>query len=42
MLSIFPIPAFQDNYIWTLVDHSHKQAIVVDPGDAIPVLAFFE
>ncbi len=38
MLSIFPIPAFRDNYIWTLHDGSH--AIVVDPGDADPVRAW--
>lgn len=33
---IIPIPAFQDNYIW-LIHNGHK-AIVVDPGDATPVL----
>lgn len=38
--SIFPIPAFTDNYIWVWVDEVKKQAIVVDPGDATPVLAF--
>jgi hydroxyacylglutathione hydrolase len=35
-IQIIPIPAFQDNYIW-LVHNGHK-AIVVDPGDANPVL----
>ena len=40
MLSIFSIPAFNDNYIWVLVDDIKKQAIVIDPGDATPVLAF--
>lgn len=35
---ITPIPAFNDNYIWTL--HQTNQAVVVDPGDAAPVLAF--
>lgn len=33
-----PLPAFEDNYIWTLSDTSGR-AIVVDPGDAGPVLA---
>src|SRR3990167_2729715 len=42
MFSIFPIPAFNDNYIWALVDDNKKQAIIVDPGDAAPVLAFLE
>ena len=37
MVSITPIPAFTDNYIWLLHDHSH--AVVVDPGSAAPVLA---
>ena len=32
MLSIFPIPAFTDNYIWCL--HNNETAVVVDPGDA--------
>lgn len=42
MFSIYPIPAFNDNYIWTLVGESHKRAIVVDPGDVAPVLAFLK
>jgi hydroxyacylglutathione hydrolase len=39
MLEIVPLPAFQDNYIWTLRDADRKtrQAAVVDPGDARPV-----
>lgn len=35
-LQIIPIPAFKDNYIWLI--HNGNQAIVVDPGDAMPVL----
>ena len=35
MLEIVPLPAFQDNYIWTLRDG--KNAAVVDPGEARPV-----
>jgi hydroxyacylglutathione hydrolase len=35
-LQIIPISAFEDNYIWLL--HNGKQAIVVDPGDATPVI----
>ncbi|TXS95815.1 hydroxyacylglutathione hydrolase [Parahaliea maris] len=35
MLSISPIPAFNDNYIWLLDNGS--EAVVVDPGDAAPV-----
>ncbi|MGH8029673.1 MAG: hydroxyacylglutathione hydrolase [Arenimonas sp.] len=36
-----PLPAFEDNYIWTLAN-DHDQAVVVDPGDAAPVLAAIE
>ena len=32
------LPAFDDNYIWTLEDDD-RRAIIVDPGDARPVLA---
>lgn len=31
-----PLPAFQDNYLWLL--HDGHRALVVDPGDARPVL----
>lgn len=33
-----PLPAFDDNYIWLLRDATGR-ALVVDPGDAAPVLA---
>jgi len=36
-MRLLPIPAFDDNYIWTVVDHEGR-ALVVDPGDAGPVL----
>jgi hydroxyacylglutathione hydrolase len=36
-MKLIPLPAFSDNYIWMLHDDSH--ALVVDPGDAKPVLA---
>ena len=37
MHELIPLPAFQDNYLWLL--HDGHDAIVVDPGDAAPVLA---
>lgn len=43
MLEIVPIPALTgtyDNYIW--IAHDGKQAVVVDPGDATPVLAYLQ
>lgn len=39
-MKLIPLPAFQDNYLWLL--HDGHRALVVDPGDAQPVLAFLE
>lgn len=36
-MKLLPLPAFQDNYLWLLQDG--QRALVVDPGDAEPVLA---
>lgn len=36
MRILHPIPAFTDNYIWAL--REGQQVLVVDPGDAAPVL----
>jgi hydroxyacylglutathione hydrolase len=38
MIAIIPIPAFADNYIWLL--RQGTTAVVVDPGDAAPVLTY--
>ena len=38
MLTLHPIPAFSDNYIWCL--HDDQTAYVVDPGQAQPVLDY--
>ncbi len=35
-MHLIPLPAFADNYIWLL--HNGRQALVVDPGDAEPVI----
>lgn len=40
MISIKPIPAFSDNYIWAISDEDENYYAVVDPGDAVPVLEF--
>jgi hydroxyacylglutathione hydrolase len=37
-VSIVPVAAFKDNYVWTLRNASH--AAVVDPGEARPVLDY--
>ena len=39
-LSIKPIKSFTDNYIWMI--KKSKDVVVVDPGDAIPVLNFLK
>ena len=39
-MSIIPIPAFADNYIWLIREGS--RAAVVDPGDAAPVVAYMD
>jgi hydroxyacylglutathione hydrolase len=37
-MRVVPIPAFRDNYIWCL--RRGSAAVVVDPGDAAPVLDY--
>ena len=37
-MNIIPLPAFRDNYIWLI--HDERHAVVVDPGDASPVLDY--
>ncbi len=38
MLSLRPLPALSDNYIWLLADAGAGTALVVDPGEAQPVV----
>jgi hydroxyacylglutathione hydrolase len=39
MLEIVAVPAFSDNYLWLVHDGDSGETAVVDPGDALPVLA---
>ena len=41
MIKLTAIPAFTDNYIWCY-QNSAGESIVVDPGDATPVLKAVE
>ncbi len=41
-MQIYPIKAFNDNYIWTLINKNNKQAIVIDPGQAAPVAEYMQ
>lgn len=38
MLTLVPLPAFDDNYIW--VWHDDRHAVAVDPGDPDPLIRF--
>jgi len=38
MLTVFPVPAFNDNYLWVI--HDGTTAIAIDPGDATPVINY--
>ena len=40
MLTLKPLPAFDDNYIWVLHDNQH--AIAIDPGDPAPLIAYLD
>ena len=42
MIDVIPIPTFRDNYIWCIVHRDKQHCILVDPGDAKPVLAHLE
>lgn len=39
---IVPVRAFNDNYIWMLINTERRLAAVVDPGDAAPVISTLE
>jgi hydroxyacylglutathione hydrolase len=40
MLTLTPLPAFEDNYIWVL--HDDRHAVAIDPGDPAPLIAFLD
>lgn len=42
MITVKPISAFTDNYIWAISDEEQAYFAIVDPGDAEPVLKFLE
>lgn len=42
MLTPVPIPALSDNYIWILKHPDAPAAVVVDPGEALPILDALE
>jgi hydroxyacylglutathione hydrolase len=42
MLTVIPIRAFKDNYIWLLVNSTNQHCAIIDPGDANPVIEYIE
>ncbi|MCU0840805.1 MAG: hydroxyacylglutathione hydrolase [Thiobacillaceae bacterium] len=38
MIEVLPVPALRDNYIWVI--HDGRHAVVVDPGESAPILAW--
>ena len=42
MTHIITVPALSDNYIWLICDEKKQYAIIVDPGDATPVIHALE
>ncbi|APX93170.1 hydroxyacylglutathione hydrolase [Halomonas sp. 1513] len=42
MLSVTPIPALSDNYIWLMRQDDTSRIAVVDPGEAAPVIELIE
>ncbi len=40
LLQVWPIPAFDDNYLWCI--HDGVSALLVDPGEAVPCLEYLE
>ncbi|MES2141282.1 MAG: hydroxyacylglutathione hydrolase [Pseudomonadota bacterium] len=41
-IRVEPILAFKDNYIWCLINDETNHCIIVDPGEAKPVLAYLK
>lgn len=41
-MKVIPLSAFNDNYIWVIHSSSSDAIVVVDPGDATPVIEYIE
>lgn len=39
MIDVTPINALTDNYIWCVVNRANRHCVIVDPGEATPVLS---
>lgn len=41
-MQVQPVSAFNDNYIWMLINETQHETICIDPGEAKPVLDFLQ
>lgn len=41
-MNVIAIKALKDNYIWAMVNSDNRGALIVDPGEATPVLSWLE
>ncbi|HEX2581281.1 MAG TPA: hydroxyacylglutathione hydrolase [Dongiaceae bacterium] len=41
-MKILPVPLLRDNYAWLLIARSGKEAAILDPSEAAPVLSLLE
>lgn len=41
-ITITPIPALTDNYVWLIIDNNSRTALAVDPGEAKPILDYLQ
>jgi hydroxyacylglutathione hydrolase len=39
---VIPIPILKDNYVWAIINAKKTEAIIVDPGDAGPIIAYLQ
>ncbi|RDI44578.1 hydroxyacylglutathione hydrolase [Aquicella lusitana] len=39
-ITIHPIPTLKDNYVWALIDQHQRHVLIVDPGEAAPVIHY--
>jgi hydroxyacylglutathione hydrolase len=42
MIKVIAVPAFSDNYIWLIYNPHSSSVVIVDPGDATPVISHLE
>ena len=42
MIKVEPVRAFTDNYIWVIQNPDNNACLIVDPGDAKPVIDYLE